>query len=161
MIIAGTRTMGKVDDVPGVGHVATQFFHVWFFPLVPLRSLVVEDGAERAVSIPMSWKSVAVGYFRGWALMGGIAFLLLAGYCAYEVYEDGIFARREVSAYYDSNGVRQATYVDDGLRMEAIAAPVLGGLAVVGWLAALASYKLLGASASRRAEILQKLGRAG
>jgi len=159
MIIAGTRTMGKVDDVPGVAHVATQFFHVWFFPLFPMRSLAVDDRAEgRAVVIPMSFKSVAVGYFRGWALMGGIALMLLAGYCAYEVFDRGVMDRREVSAYYNSNGVRVAQYEDDGLRIEAIAAPICGGLAVAGWFAALVSYKLLRASANRRAEILQKLG---
>ena len=163
MIIAGTRSMGKVDEVPGVAHVATQFFHVWFFPLVPIRSMVVDDrgGGARGVPIALSWKSVIVGYFRGWALMGGIVLVLLAGYCSYEVYDKGPFAQREVSASYNANGVRVARYEDDGLRLEAIAAPVSGGLAIAGWLAALASYKLLRASASRRAELLQKLGHAG
>lgn len=163
MIIAGTRTMGKVDTVPGVAHVATQFFHVWFLPLLPLRSLVVdESGAgNRGVPIAMSYKSVIVGYFRGWALMGGILLMVVAGYCAYEVFDKGVMAQREVSAAYNANGVRVARYEDDGPRLEAIAAPVSGGLAIVGWLAALASYRLLGASPSRRAELLQKLGRAG
>lgn len=162
MIIAGTRTMGKVDEISGVGHVATTFFHVWFFPLVPVRSLfVVGESSQgvRGVQIPLAWKSVLAGYFRGWALMGGIALMILAGYCAFEVFDKGVFTRREVGASYNSNGVRVARYEDGGPRLEAFGAPLSFGLAVFGWLGALASYKLLGPSPARRAELLRVVGR--
>ncbi len=144
MIIAGTRTMGKVDEISGVGHVATTFFHVWFFPLVPVRSLfVVGESSQgvRGVQIPLAWKSV------------------LAGYCAFEVFDKGVFTRREVGASYNSNGVRVARYEDGGPRLEAFGAPLSFGLAVFGWLGALASYKLLGPSPARRAELLRLVGR--
>ena len=112
MIVAGTRTMGKVDEIPGVAHVATRFFHVWFCPIIPLGSQIVWDSNQgpRGLSVPMSWKSVLVGYFRGWALMGGTALVILAGYCAYEVSDKGVFEQKEVSAYYNANGVRVARY---------------------------------------------------
>ena len=40
-IIFGTRWMGKVDAVSGVGHVATRFFHVQFLPLIPVESYLI------------------------------------------------------------------------------------------------------------------------
>lgn len=76
-------------------------------------------GGDRGIPTALSWKSVFVGYFRGWALRGGICLMLLAGYCAYEVFDQGVFAQREVSASYNANGVRVARYEDDGPRLEA------------------------------------------
>src|SRR5438105_761381 len=66
-----TRLFGKVDQVPGVCHVATEFFHIAFLPVVPMRSWLVIAGTEtdvliyesyEAMPIPRNWKSVAFAW---------------------------------------------------------------------------------------------------
>ena len=70
----GKRLYGKVDEVPGVFHVATQFFHLQFFPLIPLQSLIVLAGTdgERGVPTAMSLKSVLMAWFRAFLLISMI-----------------------------------------------------------------------------------------
>ena len=68
MVIHGESTFGKVDQVPNLFHVGTQFFHVSFVPLVPLKSDIIA-GSEtrdgfRGVPIPLNWKSVSVAWVR-------------------------------------------------------------------------------------------------
>jgi hypothetical protein len=62
----GKRLFGKVDQVPGLFHVATQFFHIQFCPLIPLQSVIVLAGTdgERGVPTSMSLKSVLMAWFR-------------------------------------------------------------------------------------------------
>jgi len=67
MFIFGTRLFGKVDAVPGLGHVATKFFHINFLPLIPLEGWFVlgKDGSKwRGTTIPMSGKSVLTAWMR-------------------------------------------------------------------------------------------------
>lgn len=55
--------MGKVDAVPGVGHVATRFFFLQYLPLIPLETYLVfrEVGEEiHGVKIPVSPKSIFI-----------------------------------------------------------------------------------------------------
>ena len=92
-VIWGERFYGKVDQVPGVCHVATLFGHFFWFPLFPLRTYVVADESMRRVKheahyglvhetsygfagvrIPMSARSVLVGYLR--AVLGFVIFTL-------------------------------------------------------------------------------------
>ena len=49
---AGMSLYGKVDQVPGLLHVATRFFHVNFVPLFPTGSFVVIEGIERPDNAP-------------------------------------------------------------------------------------------------------------
>jgi hypothetical protein len=73
MFIFGTRLYGKVDHVPGLFYIATTFGHVNFLPLMPLQSyLVLDDGQERAIPLPTSWKSVLVAWFRAVGFVGGL-----------------------------------------------------------------------------------------
>jgi len=77
MIVWGTRLFGGVDKVPGVCHVATKFFHIWYIPLVPTQSYVVIAGSEtgkgwRGIPIDMSGKSVLAGYLRGAAIIAAV-----------------------------------------------------------------------------------------
>src|SRR5262245_61234234 len=84
IFIWGDKLFGTVYQVPGVCHVATVFFHIFFFPLIPRRTYIVVDGASAAIEeaiargtirpsvygfwgirIPMSARSVLLGYFRG------------------------------------------------------------------------------------------------
>ncbi len=69
MIYFGQHDFGKVDVVPGLFAVQTRFFHVSFFPLIPLSSyLIVQPGEILTISdevaIPISGKSVAFAYLR-------------------------------------------------------------------------------------------------
>lgn len=78
LFIFGARKYGKCDTVHGFGHVASQFFHLWYIPLIPLgKSQFIIEGSERfssyrAVDIPLSLKSVLLAYMRG-----GLGFLML------------------------------------------------------------------------------------
>lgn len=67
MLIVGTRLMGKVDQVPTLGHVATRFVHVYFFPFIPAGSYLIFSQAGddfRGIPIPLSFKSVLVAWLR-------------------------------------------------------------------------------------------------
>ncbi len=63
----GTKLMGKVDEVPRVGHVSTQFFHINYLPLIPTGTyFVLEEQGDnfRGVTIPLSFKSILVAWLR-------------------------------------------------------------------------------------------------
>jgi hypothetical protein len=83
IIIFGTRLAGKVDAVPRIGHVATRFFHVYYVPLIPLGTvfLTPDQTDETGVPLPLSGKSILVGWLRSAAWVGLIAaaVLLLTG----------------------------------------------------------------------------------
>src|SRR3954468_18440031 len=77
--VFGSRLMGKVDEVPGLFHVATKFGHINFLPLIPMKSYVVlgKNGSSfHGVPIPMSGKSVLAAWGRSVgvlaAVIGGI-----------------------------------------------------------------------------------------
>ena len=74
-IVWGTRMMGKVDAVPGVGHVATRFFYLQYVPLIPVETYLVfrEVGEQvHGVTIPFSPKSIFVAWLRtGFVLAAG------------------------------------------------------------------------------------------
>lgn len=72
MIVFGTRKFGWVDHVEGVGTVATTFFHVMFFPLIPTASHFMLDD-ERGIPIPMSMKSVLFAWVRAGLFWGALA----------------------------------------------------------------------------------------
>jgi hypothetical protein len=77
----GTKRYGRVDVVPGLLHVETEFFHLWYLPLVPLRSWIVlphQRDAWSGVPIPLSFRSVAIAWFRGCCFLLGFAALILA-----------------------------------------------------------------------------------
>ena len=75
VIITGVRLAGKVDAIPHVGHVATRFFHLYYVPLIPLGTFLIPPGASDesdGTPLPLSWKSVIVGWLRSIAF---VAFL--------------------------------------------------------------------------------------
>ena len=82
--VFGSRLYGKVDNVKGLFHVATKFGHFDYFPLFPMGSwLVTEKNGNgwRGVPIPVSLKSVLMGWMRAVALFtlaGGIAGMVIA-----------------------------------------------------------------------------------
>ena len=75
MSVYGTGNYGKVDRIPGVGHVCTQFFHINFVPLFPVGSYFLFEGigdGTSGVSIPWSGKSILVGWLRAGLVVGAI-----------------------------------------------------------------------------------------
>ncbi|RKH82490.1 hypothetical protein D7Y21_28345 [Corallococcus sp. AB045] len=67
MVIFGSRLFGKVDEIPGLGYVATKFGHINFVPLIPLEGWLVmaeEGNGWRGQAIAMSGKSVLVAWAR-------------------------------------------------------------------------------------------------
>ena len=81
MVLYGQRSYGKVDAVPGVGHVVTRFYHVNFLPLIPNESWIVTSRDGQLVwraRIPLSLKSVLVGWTRGVATAVGLAATILS-----------------------------------------------------------------------------------
>ena len=68
ILIWGSRLYGKVDAVPGMFHVATQFGHLWYIPLIPMGShvIVAQDGnGWHGAKIPFSFKSMLAAWVRG------------------------------------------------------------------------------------------------
>jgi hypothetical protein len=82
-MVFGTRLLGKVDAVPGLGHVATRFFHVNFLPLIPTQSYLVlarTGKSFRGIPIPLSFKSLVIAWVRtitfAAAIIGGIVLMI-------------------------------------------------------------------------------------
>src|ERR1051325_1234812 len=76
IIIWGSRLYGKVDEVPGMFHVATKFGHLWYIPLIPLGSHIVLEQTGRGwrgMPVPLSGKSVLAAWLRGAGIAGMIA----------------------------------------------------------------------------------------
>ncbi|HEY5944896.1 MAG TPA: hypothetical protein VIV40_05365 [Kofleriaceae bacterium] len=69
VIIYGVRPYGTVE-AHGGEHAQTQFFHIWFAPLIPTGSYWItgRDGStgQRGYSIGLHGKSVLAGYARVW-----------------------------------------------------------------------------------------------
>ena len=79
-IVWGTRMMGKVDAVPGVGHVATKFFYLQYVPLIPVETyLVFREVGEQiyGVQIPFSPKSILVAWFRTGCVIAALVMLIV------------------------------------------------------------------------------------
>lgn len=70
-VIFGSSKYGKTDVLKGMFFVSTEFFHLYYVPLIPLRSAVYVEGTNDKLFKPigMSWKSVFVTYLRG---IGGV-----------------------------------------------------------------------------------------
>jgi hypothetical protein len=70
MIHFGTVLFGKVDEVPGLFYVKTQFFHLNFLPLFPMNSFVIHAATETSEgqfsgrSLGYNWRSIMAAYVR-------------------------------------------------------------------------------------------------
>src|SRR5687767_14985222 len=89
IIIWGQTLAGKVDRVPGLFYVTTQFFHLYYVPLIPLQSYLVIEGTEngddfKGVGVPMSFKSVLFGWLRGALIVGILVCAVVAVIAGFE-----------------------------------------------------------------------------
>ena len=92
MILYGMRPFGRVDEIPGLGHVETIFFHVWFVPLLPLGStftmagghvapeLHVDQEGGRSVPLGFRFKSIVCAWLRAALHFGLVAWGAVAWY---------------------------------------------------------------------------------
>src|SRR5439155_14870093 len=65
MIHFGMEMYGEVDVASGLFHVATEFVHLMWVPIVPRRSYIVLHGYEsRRISLGLSGKSILFTYVR-------------------------------------------------------------------------------------------------
>jgi hypothetical protein len=82
IIIGGSSLYGRVDKVPGLFHVATQFAHIFWLPVIPLGSIIIlEENAHgyRGVKYGLSGRSVLAAYLRSWPLLAAVGLLTAAG----------------------------------------------------------------------------------
>ena len=76
LVIHGTSLYGKVDQVKGLFHVATLFFHINWVPVIPRKSYLIFEGkaakrAPQGVPIGISGKSILFAWGRFLLLIGG------------------------------------------------------------------------------------------
>ena len=150
MIVFGTRMYGRVDEMPE-GYIATHFFHIWFVPLFPIKSmLVTDDSNDRSIrGIPMGWsgKSILAAYIRTAGVLGTIACLGLAAVLALGLLDSGMAHPFQEFDYYSQSWVIDWTTL--------IGLPVATFSAIASALMVWGSYKLLGrASEERRRRVL-------
>jgi hypothetical protein len=77
----GTKLMGKVDEVPRMGYVSTQFFHVNYLPIIPTGTyFVLEESGDnfRGVTLPLSFKSILVAWLRAILFLAFIVAVFVA-----------------------------------------------------------------------------------
>ena len=84
-IICGRRLFGRVDQVPGTCYVATRFFHLYYVPLIPLSSWIINQGAEKTFDfreqrIRLSVKSVVFGWLQAYFLLFGLLNAVWGGF---------------------------------------------------------------------------------
>jgi hypothetical protein len=149
VIVFGTRMYGQVDRMPE-GYVATQFFHIWFIPLFPIKSLLVTEdtGGDgvRGISLGWSGKSILAAYFRA----AGVVATLVSGGFAAVCLLGGLDEGFQTWDYYS-----QTWSIDWAAIFGTV---VFGGIALVAPLAVWGSYKLLGtASTERRRDLLESI----
>lgn len=74
IFVFGRRVLGRVAEVDG-SYVVTEFAHLNFVPLIPIRSHLVfeEDGVERSVPIRLHLGSVVSAYARTVAVVAAFA----------------------------------------------------------------------------------------
>lgn len=79
IIVYGTRFYGKVRAC-GRSFLGTQFFHIWYVPLIPIGTKLILDTngtTFRTLDAPFSFKSVMAGYLRVWGPLAAIATLFI------------------------------------------------------------------------------------
>jgi hypothetical protein len=104
-LIYGWSRYGKVRQVPGVAHVATVFFHLYWLPTLPMRSYVVIEGSRPEVGevtplgeakrtrygfvgirTRLNWSSVLMTYLRAGLGFGLFTFTLSTAVFGYEAF---------------------------------------------------------------------------
>jgi hypothetical protein len=138
IIIWGQQMFGKTDHVGNLFYVRTQFFHVWYIPLVPLTTYIVLAGSEqgtgfKGMQTSMSMKSVLFGWLRAACVIAAIV-SLIAGFI-------------NLISYLDKNNT-------DDLALVFLCGGVLAGAVLLYWL----TVHFSKASYHRAVELASELG---
>jgi hypothetical protein len=80
MFLFGEDFFGKIDAVPGLFYVRTQFFHIWWFPMLPQKSYLFLDEQPgfpryRGIEIRLQWKSIWFAWLRSFLMIGLIGLI--------------------------------------------------------------------------------------
>jgi hypothetical protein len=93
VIVYGTRFYGKVREC-GSSYIGTQFFHIYYVPLIPIGShLVLEqngDGSFKGIKSSFDVKSMFAAYLRVWGPLAVILALVLGIGTIDDVSDDGV-----------------------------------------------------------------------
>jgi hypothetical protein len=138
IIIWGQRMFGKTDHVGNLFYLRTQFFHLWFIPLIPLTTYIVLAGSEqgtgfKGMQTSMSFKSVLFGWLRAACVLAGVG-CLIAGFV-------------NLVSYLDKNDT-------DDLAIAFLCAGVVAGTVLLYWL----TLHFSRASYQRAVELASELG---
>src|SRR5262249_4173471 len=68
IFIWGDKLLGTIYQVPGVCHVATVFFHIFFFPLIPRRTYIVVDGASAEIEEAINRGTIRHSVYGFWGM---------------------------------------------------------------------------------------------
>lgn len=78
IFVWGSKLYGKVDEIEGLGHVATEFGHLFWIPVIPKCSYFVTEEDKhtyQGMPIGLSAKSVLVAYARAASIIFFVAAL--------------------------------------------------------------------------------------
>src|SRR6185295_116922 len=67
VFVFGKKLYGKCDEVPGLFHVATLYYHFNYLPIAPIQSYIIlaKDGDKfKGVPIPLNSKSFMLNWIR-------------------------------------------------------------------------------------------------
>src|SRR6266542_1258360 len=64
LIVFGRIFVGKVDEVPHLFHLETQFAHIYYFPLLPSKTYLVVKRTGQHIPIGFSGKSILLAWSR-------------------------------------------------------------------------------------------------
>lgn len=95
-MVYGWGLYGRVDRVPGLFFVATQFLHVSFFPVYPSQSYLVIERAEAAagptaVKLELNMKSIAMAYLKALLVAAGLGLSFFGTIAALRIEESPWF----------------------------------------------------------------------
>ena len=80
--VFGHRLFGKIDQVPGVLHVATKFYHVNYLPIYPIKSYIIREEDGLGVPIPMNYRSMLMAFARMGLLAMAVIFAVATLFAA-------------------------------------------------------------------------------
>lgn len=65
IVFYGTRPYGKVDRIPGLGHIATNFVYIQFIPIIPVGGVFVLEGKkDEGAPVVLRSKSMVMAWLR-------------------------------------------------------------------------------------------------
>ena len=76
-ILFGVRSYGRIFAC-GSTALATQFFHIWYLPIVPVSGALMFSSTSM-LPTQFHWGSVLAGYLRTWCVVGLVA--LIGAHC--------------------------------------------------------------------------------